>query len=166
MKHSLFFAAIFVVCTFAGCSGRPSELKNLSPVSITVVKDGQPLEDVEVMLFARQSSEVWACSGRTNSNGTAAMVSSVRESSAPGAKAGAYAVVLRKPPQLPPELKPALPGAAVSAQEAAAQQAKRTEFENKNRVVPKVLEAKETTPIELTVTEKTSATLTIDVAQY
>jgi hypothetical protein len=166
MKYSLFFATFFVVCTFAGCSGSPSELKNLSPVSITVVKDGQPLEGVEVMLFARQASEVWTCSGRTNSNGTAVMVSSLRESSAPGAQAGAYAVVLSKPAQLPPELRPALPGAAVSAQEAATQQAKRTEFENKNRVIPKVLEAKGTTPIELTVTEKTPATLTIDVAKY
>jgi len=120
------------------------------------------VEDVEIMLFARQPSEVWTCTGRTNSSGIAAMVSSFQQSTAPGAKAGAYAVVLNKRAQLPPDLKPALPGTPMSEQE----QAKRIEFENKNRVIPKVLQAKETTPIELTVTEKTPATLTIDIAKY
>ena len=162
MKYSLFFATFFLVCTFAGCSGSPSALKNLSPVSITVVKDGQPLEDVEVMLFAHQPTEVWTCTGRTDGSGVAVVVSSFQQSSASGAKAGAYAVVLDKRAQLPPELKPPLPG----QQEDAAQRAKRTEFESKNQVIPKVLQAKETTPIELTVTEKTPATLTIDVAKY
>ena len=166
MKHSLFFAVFFVVCSFAGCSSSPPELKNLSPVSITVVHDGQPVEDVEVMLFARQPSDIWTCTGRTNSSGTAVMVSTFQQSFAPGAKAGAYAVVLIKPPQLPEELRPPLPGTVISEKEAAAQRVRRTEFENKNRVIPKILEAKETTPIELTVTEKTPAMLTIDVAKY
>ena len=45
-------------------------------------------------------------------------------------------------------------------------QKKREDFVEKNRVIPKVLESYRTSPIELSVDEKTGAQLTVDLKKY
>jgi hypothetical protein len=151
-----------------GCTGKPPELRNLSPVTITVVKDGQPIEGVEVSLYPRQPLGIWGCGGRTNSSGIAVMTTTLQTHYAPGARAGMYAVVLNKQMELPAELVPSAleKEKALPENELASLRAKRTEFLKKNRLIPAVFESAETTPIEIIVTEKTPATLTVDVAKH
>ena len=167
MRTTIF--SLLVLSAFAiGCSSKPSELRNLSPVTITVLKDGQPLSDVEVRLLPRQDIGIWACSGRTDGSGVASVTTTLRTHFAPGARAATYAVILNKQPELPPELAPTAAeiSASLSEQESEVLNAKRTAFVEKNRIIPKTLESEATTPIELVVTENNSVTLTIDVAKY
>ena len=148
-----------------GCTTKLPELQNLSPVTITVCKNGEPVEGVDVFLHPKEPLGIWGCRGRTNGNGVAVVTTTLREHYAAGARPGTYSVVLIKEPELPSELAPVpvVPMGDIS-KEAKARQAKRAVFLEKNRIIPAVFTVAKTTPITLVVQKKTPATLTVDVA--
>jgi hypothetical protein len=144
----------------------PDELKNLYPVTITVTDNNQPIEGVAVFLSAKTSGGAWASRGITNAQGVAVIQTSRASYTGKGVPAGDYKVTLIKTVVLPPELEPQEEDQNLSPQAATAKQAKQEVFYEKNRIIPKILEDSNTSPIELTVTEKDATILTIDIAQY
>jgi hypothetical protein len=144
----------------------PDELKDLCPVTITVTDNNLPMEDVLVSLSAKTSGGAWASRGVTDAKGFAVIQTSRASYSGTGVPAGDYKVTLAKTVNLPPDLVPEEKDQNLLPKEAAIKETKREDFLEKNRIIPKVLELSNTTPVELTVTPKTGATLTIDLSQY
>ncbi|MDR0608794.1 MAG: hypothetical protein LBG58_01665 [Planctomycetaceae bacterium] len=167
------YLLLSILCTItilfsAGCGGVPvpNELKNLYPVTITVTNGDQAMEEVAVSLSAKTSGGAWASRGVTNAQGVAVIQTSRASYTGKGVPAGEYKVALIKTVALPPELEPQETDQNLPPQAVAAKQAKQEAFYEKNRVIPKILGDSNTSPIELTVAEKNTTTLTIDIAQY
>ena len=140
--------------------GQPPELQNLYPVTITILDNGQPIQGVLVTLAAKVQREgIWSCNGITDGNGVVKVQTKIRSLVGDGAKSGTYTVVLSKDVSIPTELT--REGSSDPAVDA-----KRTEFIEKNRVIPPIFGTDQTSPIELTVEDKKGATLTVDVAKY
>ena len=138
----------------------------MTPVTITVVNGDAPVADVRITLFnIGADTSIWSCGGITNASGVATISSSLRTNVKPGAKPGTYKVILVQSVSLPPELLPTATESEAAIPNAPLQ-AKRAEYLEKSRVVPQKFGEVDTTPIELTVPEKTSAALTVDVAKY
>jgi hypothetical protein len=168
MRTFLLFYTLTMLLFFAGCGGVPvpDELKNLCPVTITVTDGDQAMEGVAVALFAKTSGGAWASRGVTNTKGVAVIQTSRASYTGKGAPAGDYKITLIKTVDLPPDLEPTEEDQNLSPQAVAAKQAKQEAFYEKNRVIPKILEDSNTSPIELTVAEKDATILTINIAQY
>jgi hydrogenase maturation factor len=118
------------------------------------------------MLHSKTSHSLRGCSAVTDTFGVAKISTTVRTKIAPGAVQGDYVVVLSKSAELPNELIPTEEEQTFSQKIRADLQVKREVFLEKNRIIPKILEDSATSPIELTVTEKNSTKLTIDIAKY
>lgn len=159
---------VFFLVFAAGCSreGKPEVLKDLNPVTVTVVDGGAPVEGVRVLLSSKGPRGAWGCSATTNAQGEAKIQTSISSKSGPGAPAGDYIIVLSKNVPLPPELEPQEEDQNLSASAAAAKEAKKKEFYDKNRIIPQKLEQSDTSPLELTVAEKTGGTLKVDLAEH
>jgi hypothetical protein len=162
----LLFCLILLVLN--GCSGTeiPTELKGLCSVTITVIDGDQPIEGVHVSLANKGSHGAWGCAATTDSKGVAVIQTTRSSHSGKGAPPGTYTVALSKMITLPPDLESTEEDQNLSPQAATAKQAKQEAFYEKNRVIPKILEDSNTSPIELTVAEKDATILTIDIAQY
>ncbi|MDR2346831.1 MAG: Ig-like domain-containing protein [Planctomycetaceae bacterium] len=167
MRLFLFLCLSTVLFCF-GCNRVPvpDELKNLYPVTITVTDGNQAIEGVAVSLSAKTSGGAWASRGVTNTQGVAVIQTSRASYTGKGAPAGDYKVILIKTVKLPPELEPQEEDQNLSPRATVEKQAKQEAFYAKNRVIPKILGDSNTSPIELTVTEKDTTILTIDIAQY
>ncbi|MDR1270771.1 MAG: Ig-like domain-containing protein [Planctomycetaceae bacterium] len=168
MRTTLLFCtlAILLFCTDCSNVPVPDELKTLYPVTIIVTDGNQAIEGVAVSLSAKTSGGAWASCGVTNVKGVAVIQTSRASYTGKGAPAGDYKVILIKTVKLPPELEPQEEDQRLAPQAATAKQAKLEAFYEKNRVIPKILENSNTSPIELMVAEKDAAILTIDIAQY
>jgi hypothetical protein len=168
MRTTLLFCTLIILLFCVGCGGAPvpDELKNLCPVTITVTDGNQAMEGVTVLLSAKTSGGAWASRGVTNAQGVAVIQTSRASYTGKGALAGDYKVALIKTIELPPELEPQEEDQNLSPQVVAAKEKKRNDFLEKNQIIPKILADSNTSPIELTVTEKNNTTLTIDIAQY
>jgi len=157
MRNIFLFSCLFFI---VGCTQTPSELRHLHPVTITVLDNGQPMAGVFVTLSAKTpQEELWACNGTTDGSGIAKLRTKIRSFVGDGAQSGTYAVVLSKGADIPAEL-------AEGSSPNPVLEAKRNEFIEKNRVVPKVFESAQTSPLELVVEPKTGATLTVDVSKH
>ncbi|MDR1963296.1 MAG: Ig-like domain-containing protein [Planctomycetaceae bacterium] len=156
-----------LICT--GCSNVkvPDYLKNLCPVTITVTDGGLPMDGVAVILSSKGSQGAFACTGVTDAKGIAQIYSSCNSYTGKGTPAGTYSVVLIKTVDLPVDLVTVEEiDMKLSASEQTAKHAKQEAFLEKNRLIPKILESSETSPVDLTVTGKTGIILTVDIAQY
>jgi hypothetical protein len=148
-----------------GCSKSPPELGTLYPVTITVTDKGVPLEGILVSLVDKEPQIPRGCSALTNSAGVAKITTSLRSYTGNGVVTGNYRVALSKMVTLPPELQGSDEDLDLPENKRKEREKKRTEFLEKNRVIPLLLESRTSSPIELTV-EKKSTVLTIDISQY
>ena len=166
MIFSLLLISGLLIC--AGCDGgnTPEELKNLVPVTITVTDGAQPVEGVAVSLSSK--SEVkgfFVCTGITDAKGVAKIESTRSSHTRKGAPTGTYSVVLVKTVEIPEDLQPREEDQS-NPSAAAAKQTKRDAFLKQNNVIPDKLTQSASSPIELTVVEKSGATTEIDIAKY
>jgi len=161
------FLFVFTLFICIGCNQTkvPEELKNLVPVTITVTDGSQPVENVAVRLSAKGSQGAFACVGTTDAKGVAVIQSTRSSYTGKGAPAGTYFVVLVKTVEIPEDLQPQEEDQD-NPVAAAAKQAKLTAFLKENRAIPLVLTQSTSSPVELTVAEKTGATAEIDIAKY
>ncbi|MDR2705424.1 MAG: hypothetical protein LBC02_06570 [Planctomycetaceae bacterium] len=157
---------ISLLCCFIGCTSTPTEFGNLTPTTIVVINGDKPVEGVLVMLYSKTSHSLRGCSAVTDISGVAKISTTIRTKIALGAAPGDYVVVLSKNAALPNELIPTENEQTFSEKIRVDLQVKREVFLEKNRIIPKILGDSATSPIELTVTEKNSTKLTIDVAKY
>ncbi|MDR3198120.1 MAG: hypothetical protein LBU34_09665 [Planctomycetaceae bacterium] len=144
----------------------PDELKNLCPVTIAVIDGHQPVEGVTVRLVSKEPRGVFASNGITDSKGIAKLRSSRGSYTGNGVPAGIYSVVLLKTVDFTEELMPTEADQNLSPSALAKKQSKQEEFLEKNRIIPKILEASNSSPIEITVTNKTDVTMEIDLSKY
>ena len=155
------------VLLFAGCDGAntPAELKNLVPVTITVTDGSQPLEGVSVALNCKsETTGFFVCNGITDATGVTKIQTTRSSHTRKGAPVGTYSVVLVKSVEIPEELQPREEDQN-NPVAAAAKQTKRDAFLKENQAIPLAL-TQATSPIELTVAEKSGATAEIDIAKY
>jgi hypothetical protein len=150
----------------SGCTQTPPELANTSPVTITVTNNGAPVEGVFVSLFEKTPHGAFGCNAQTDKTGVAKIKSTVLTYIGNGAPPGTYTVVLSDLIIFPPELASSMEETLLSPKEQTARQAKRDEFIEKNRRIPKKLESFSTSPIELIVTKNEPVVLTIDLSKY
>ena len=160
------FVSGMLIC--AGCNQvkAPEELKNLVPVTVTVMDGSQPVEGVAVRLSGKNSQGAFACVGVTDAKGAAVMKSTSGSYTGKGVPAGTYSTVLVKTVELPPDLEPQEEDQNLPPTEAATKQAKRNEFLEKNQVIPKSLTVSSSSPIELTVAAGKGESLTVDLSQH
>ena len=155
-----------LVLLLSGCGEpTPAEMKNLAPVKITVVLNGEPITDVLVSL-SDDSPVLQARSGITDKSGVAVIETKVRSFFGAGAQPGTYTVTLVKGVELPSELQERENEMNLPEAEKAALDKKRQDFFVKNRQIPLVLTDGKTSPLKLTVAEKTGAELNVDVAKH
>ena len=151
-----------------GCGGgnTPEELKNLVPVTITVTDGSQPVEGVAVSLNSKvEVKGFFVCTGVTDSRGVANIESTRSSQTRKGAPAGTYSVVLVKSVEIPEDLQP-MEEDQINPAAAAAKQTKRDAFLKQNKVIPDKLTQSTSSPVELTVAEKSGATVEIDISKY
>lgn len=107
MRIFFLLPLLLVIC---GCEPPLSEeLKVLTPVTITVVDAGKPVEGVLVVLEGTVEHGAWGANALTEANGTAIIQTSLGGQSRLGVKPGAYQVILKKEVKIPPELLPEEP---------------------------------------------------------
>jgi len=162
------FFLISILPFYAGCSGGniPEELKNLAPVTITVMDGSQPVEGVSVALNNKGDAKgFFVCTGFTDTKGVAQIKTSRNEHSRNGVPPGSYTVVLVKPVIVPPELEPQEEDQDNPAA-ARARSAKLSEFLKQNQSLPLVLTRSTSSPIEVTVAEKSGVVTEIDIAKF
>ena len=152
-------------CVGCNQAKAPEELKNLVPVTVTVTDGSQPVENVAVRLSAKGSQGAFACVGTTDAKGVAVIQSAKGSYTGKGVPSGTYTVVLVDSVEIPEDLQPQEEDQDNPAT-AAAKQAKRDAFLKQNNVIPDKLTQSTSSPVELTVAEKTGATTEIDIAKY
>jgi len=158
-------AFLLSCCGCGGGGGKvPDELRNLAPVSVTVKNGDQPMAGIQVILFAK-SGGAFACNGVTGTDGTAQIQSSRSSYTGKGAPAGIYTVVLSEPIEVPEELISQESDQNLPPTAQAEKSRKLNEFLSRNQKMPSALTTG-ASPIELTVADKTGATLTVDITQY
>ena len=103
------FSFLFVpaVLFLAGCGGEqlPPGIPKLYPATITVMQDGKPLADAEVVMLNTDPSVNWPTGGVTDRNGVLRLRTLGRYNGAP---AGTYKVAVRKV-EMPDIVLPAEP---------------------------------------------------------
>jgi hypothetical protein len=158
---------VFVLLVCSGCGTQlPEELKNLAPVTITVMDGSQPLEGVAVALNSKGGAKgFFVCTGVTDAKGVAKIESTRSSCTGKGAPPGTYSVVLVKPVDIPPELEPREEDQDNPAA-ATARQAKLNAFLKEKQAIPMMLTQSTSSPVELTVMEKSGATAEIDISKY
>jgi hypothetical protein len=167
MQRIIFFlipVSVLLLCN--GCdSSLPDELGVLYPVTITITNDGQPIDNVTVMLSNKTTSfGAWAHTGITDSNGTTQIQTVLGSRYGKGVPEGKYTITLVKTLSLPPELEPTMKEQSMPVKEVQNLQKKRDQFWEQNRIIPKILESSDLSPISLTVEKKTE--LNIDISKF
>ncbi|MDR0704031.1 MAG: hypothetical protein LBF88_03500 [Planctomycetaceae bacterium] len=91
----IFVVACATIFSFTACSRKtsPSDLPELYPCKITVIQDGKPLADVNVVLQSTDKTAKYGYSSvLTDANGVAVL----RTYGEPGIPAGVYKIMLQK----------------------------------------------------------------------
>ena len=147
------FTLLAVVLFAIGCtpSDRPKDLPELVPCRLTLIQDGQPLDNALLLFYRTDKAETekeWISSAVTDNNG-AGQPKVIGKF--PGLVAGSYKVAVRKVwmeprDDLPPNIQDSLPQAL------------------EVDLVAKKYAEKQTTPLEIVVVkgEKNNFTLTLD----
>ena len=154
--------------TCCGCGGPkiPDELRNLVPVSVTVMNGTQPMAGMMVTLSAKSGQGAYAVNGVTNTAGTEQIQTSRSSFTKKGAPAGTYSVVLAETIVLPAELEPQETDQDLPRAAQAEKSRKVEEFLRKNRLVPSALTTSGSSPVEVVVAQGQNVTLTIDITEY
>jgi hypothetical protein len=162
------FVSLLSLPICVGCNNVtvPDELKKLYPVTITVIDGNQPVEGVTVRLNSKEPRGVFACNGITNVQGITKLQSTRGSYTGNGVPVGTYSIVLLKTAHYPEDLMPVEADQNLPPPVLAKKQAKQEEFLEKNRIIPKILENSNSSPIEIVVTEKSGVTMEIDLSQY
>jgi|GEM_PF-794562 len=154
-------------CSFSGCGkGKPEGIPDLHPVSVTVTKEGKPVDDVSVFLVATDAkSGSWSVTGSTNSSGVAAITTSQGDWKAKGAPEGKYKVYLTKVPKV--DMEPPPPGGFQDQASAMAYaQERRRKIEAAPREIPDSLTTPARSDLTISVVVKTGAKETYDIGKY
>jgi hypothetical protein len=161
-------SVLLISLSLVGCSNNrlPKELKNLHPVTITVMNGEPPVEGVAVTLSGRNSQGAFACTGLTDSQGIAKIRSLRNSYTVRGVPAGTYRVTLDKLPELPVKLTPHKTDEELSPKEAATKEFQRKIYFEENQLIPTVLTSPDSTPIELTVSENEETAFLVDISKY
>lgn len=106
MKHTitLFFAFCLLFVFFLGCGGGkevpPGFPAKLTPTTVTLLKDGQPVAEAAVSLISEPPTP-YLISAMTDAAGVAKLQTTINAYSAAGAPAGSYKILISKQVQFP-----------------------------------------------------------------
>lgn len=162
MKQSFAFC-LLLLAVLAGCNrvAVPEDFPRIYSAQVKVLKDGEPLKDIQVVLLPENLSLSYIIAGKTDKDGTAVIRTTRGSYEKPGAPEGSYRVKLHEyiPIEMPPQ------GDDPTAKQ---QRAWNEEYARKVaavRKVPEVLCDTAKTPLMLSV-DPSGATLEIDVTQF
>jgi hypothetical protein len=159
-----YFVMLSLLFFAIGCSQTPPELKGLYPVTVTVTENDKPLEGIVVSLVNKQPQTLRGCSGVTDSNGVAVIVTKIRDLSGNGVASGEYKVILSKNIDFPEDLRWKPEETSLPMKEQQDWAIKRNAFLEKNDVIPKKFQSQNTSPLDLTVSNQ-SVELKVNVAE-
>jgi hypothetical protein len=149
----------------AGCGQKkPAGFPNVVPCTVSIVKDGKPLDNTMVILSAVSNGGNWITSGRTNSAGVAVMSTNSSGYAAEGSPEREYKVILSRPIVIEQKYTEQ-ELFEMSEEKKQAYQREVTEKEAKARVIPEIYESAATTPIKITVS-KGETVHTIELNDY
>jgi hypothetical protein len=155
-----------VILLFSGCGPtRPEGMPKTAPCTITVLKDGVPVPDVDVSLFRAEGNGALSISAYTNSSGVAKIKTAWGKYRTQGAPVGICQVTLTKHVALPPDGVTEAQMERFTPQEAAAYEKKREADIDKLRPIPKHFSSSNTTLLEIIIDEKNGAELTVDIGK-
>lgn len=166
MKHQVSFVLLFALLSSLGCGpGAPTGFPKLHKCSITVMKEGKPLQDAAVSFVGGDSSAAYACGGKTDAAGVALIRTKQGTYVANGAPEGTFKITLFKAV----EVEGRLPEEEVNKMPQHERINYAVEMQKKADaippVVPPALTAAKTTPLEITIASG-GTDLTIDLDQY
>ena len=89
------FVLLIVFLVVAGCSSekRPVGMPPLQPCRVMITQEGKPLEGASVRLYATEAEAKWHCSGTTDANGVANLLT---QGQFRGVPEGTYKVTVQK----------------------------------------------------------------------
>jgi hypothetical protein len=159
----LSISVILVLC-IGGCGpARPAGMPQTAPCKITVLKNGQPMSDIDVSLTRVEGNGALSITAYTNSNGVANLKTSWGSYLVSGAPVGKCKVTITKHVSLPPDGVTDAQLEKFTPEEAEASEKKRESEIDKLRQIPKQFSILDTTPFEIVIEEKTGGSLTIDI---
>ena len=148
---------------FGGCGGvkKPKGFPDLvRPVTVKVLKEGQPLNNIKVVLLPREQELNFRVAGDTNANGVATIQTSRNTYSQSGVPVGKYVVQLVESIAVT-DMRPFPENDAAIAAWTREYDAKLAAI----RTIPAILASETDSPLEIEIL-KSPVTLEIDVAKY
>lgn len=166
MKRKYVFELLlvfFVTVTFVGCNhvAAPEDYPRIYPSHVKILKDGEPLKDIQVILMPENQTLSYIIAGKTDKGGIAEIRTIRGSYEKPGAPEGNYRVKLHE--YIPVEM-PSL-GETPTAKQ---QRTWNEEYARKIasvRKIPEILCDTAKTPLTFFVNQSGS-TLEIDVSQH
>jgi hypothetical protein len=136
------------------------------PCTVTVLQNGSPVSDAEVILYPDGGNRALIIRGMTNSSGVATISTSLGAYTISGAPVGKSRVTVDKkfdvpPSPLTPDQVSDLEGEALARHER-----ERQEAINKARIIPEKIASIALTPLSLTVVSGTPGTLTVELSEH
>jgi len=141
------FVLIALVLSLTSC-GKPANMPNLFPCTITVSDNGAPLADARVSMTDESNALSLSINGITDSSGTAKMKTTYTNYTGSGVPAGKYKVVIDKEPANVPPQKV---DDSMNEKQSEAAMKKWNEEYDKVRIVPKSITSLPDTPLTLEV---------------
>jgi hypothetical protein len=154
MKKCLTMVVILIICTFVfGCSsqkipdGFPSKLV---PFSVTLLNEGKPVNNTSIV-FVAENALPYNAIGYTDTNGTAALATSINNYSQKGVPPETYKAIVTQNFNAPSEV----PGEQLSKMSFEEQDAYKAKITQEIAAIPKIVPAQwsnvNETPIKITV---------------
>jgi hypothetical protein len=159
------FCVIFLVFLVGCGTSAPSGFPPLKNCRVTVTDGGQPIPDVVVNLVPKFTVNSLFITGVTDATGTAVIKTRHGEYSRNGAPEGDYSVILSKSIDVEmPILTEEQSNALTPAQQEALQKEREKKIDAV-RIIPKLLEEPNQTPLMLQIGSETGK-LSVDLAEY
>jgi hypothetical protein len=156
--------SIVSVLSVYGCGpARPTGMPQTAPCEIRVLKNGVPMQGVDVSLFREEGNSALSIMAYTDSNGIAKIKTSWGNYTTNGAPIGKSKITLTKHVELPSDGVTDSQIEKFTPEEATAYEEKREAEIDKLRPIQKQFSNFETTPFEIIVDEKNGGNLTIDI---
>jgi len=167
MKTSINLILGLFLLSVIGCSGTrvPSDFPKTFPATVTVKEGETPLADTMILLYNQEARGSWACSGNTDANGKAELVTNQGSHMAKGVPAGSYKVTLSKTSKAPSERSADEVAAMSYDEQIAYNQRISTELAKMPPPIPRTLTHPKETPLTLEVTDS-GGELVVDLSQY
>jgi 5-hydroxyisourate hydrolase-like protein (transthyretin family) len=161
MRKIFFSVSLIFILFFFGCQPRPKGMPEVVPCAITVLKNGKPLEGIDVALHKLEGNGSLSMMAFTNSQGVAKIHTHLTTYKKSGAPVGNYKITIDKPVKYPEEEN----HPEYSLKQLEAYLAKREAEIEKLRIIPKKLTHVSTTPFEINV-EPQGTEYTIELKDY